>query len=162
MNIIIWDYESVWFDSWPESKLRSLMTYSSRSSDLMLHIEDKLMYGYHSLRSSDPYFIALWLYLIPSTLWCLSVIFTDNDTVWPKLWPQSKYKSAWPIFHGLVILLNILDYLMDKHHSCYNGSMWHIRLISYVYVGKWPIFHGPAILLNIEDFFTPEKLYLGW
>ena len=24
MNIIIWDYESVWSDSWPESKCRSL------------------------------------------------------------------------------------------------------------------------------------------
>ena len=37
----------------------------------------------------------------------MSVIFSDNETVWPKLWPQSKYKSAWPIFHDLVILLNI-------------------------------------------------------
>ena len=44
---------------------------------------------------------------ISKTIWCMSVIFPDNETVWPKLWPQSKYKSTWPIFHGLVILLNI-------------------------------------------------------
>ena len=44
---------------------------------------------------------------ISKTIWCMSVIFSDNETVWPKLWPQSKYKSTWPIFHGLVILLNI-------------------------------------------------------
>ena len=25
----------------------------------------------------------------------------------PKLWSQSKYKSTWPLFHDLVILLNI-------------------------------------------------------
>ena len=44
---------------------------------------------------------------ISKTIWCMSVIFSDNETVWPKLWPHSKYKSTWPIFHGLVILLNI-------------------------------------------------------
>ena len=44
---------------------------------------------------------------ISKTIWCMSVVFSDNETVWPKLWPQSKYKSAWPMFHGLVILLNI-------------------------------------------------------
>ena len=44
---------------------------------------------------------------ISKTIWCMSVIFSDNETVWPKLWPQSKYKSTWHIFHGLVILLNL-------------------------------------------------------
>ena len=39
-------------------------------------------------------------------IWWMSVIFSDNETVWPKLWPQNN-SSAWPIFHGLVILLNI-------------------------------------------------------
>ena len=49
----------------------------------------------------------LILSYIAKTIWCISVIFSDNETVWPKLWPQSKYKWTWPIFHGLVILLNI-------------------------------------------------------
>ena len=82
-------------------------TYILWSSVFMLHLEDNLMYDYHSLGLCDLYFIALWFCLISSTISCLSVIFTYNDTVWPKLWPQSKYKSAWPIFPGLVILLNI-------------------------------------------------------
>ena len=56
---------------------------------------------------------------ISKTIWCMSVIFSDNETVWPKLWPQRKYKSTWPIFHGLVILRNIFN------HSWYNGSGWH-------------------------------------
>ena len=56
----------------------------------------------------DLYFMVHWLLsYISKTIWCISVIFSDNETVWPKLWPQSKYKSTWPIFHGLVILLNI-------------------------------------------------------
>ena len=106
MNIIIWDYELVWSNSWPESKCRSLI-YISWSSDFMLHLEDNLMYYYHILGLCDLYFIALWFCLTSPTVWYLNVIFTYNDTVWPKLSPQSKYKSVWPKFHGLVILLNI-------------------------------------------------------
>ena len=56
----------------------------------------------------DLYFMVQWLLsYISKTIWCMSVIFSVNETVWPKLCPQSKYKSTWPIFHGLVILLNI-------------------------------------------------------
>ena len=56
----------------------------------------------------DLYFMVQWLCLIsPKTIWCMSVLFSVNEIVWPKLWPQSKYKSTWHIFHGLVILLNI-------------------------------------------------------
>ena len=86
---------------------------------------------------------------ISKTIWCMSVIFSDNETMWPKLWPQSKYKSTWLMFHGLVILLNLQDYLLDEHHSWYNGSVWHIHWPYQVYIGQWPIFYGPAILLHI-------------
>ena len=97
MNIILWDYGSVWPDVWPQNKCRSMW--------LIFH---------------GPVILSC----ISRTIWCMSVIFSNNETVWPKLWPQSKYKSTWPIFHGLVILLNIFqDYLMDEHHSRYNGSL---------------------------------------
>ena len=52
----------------------------------------------------DLYFMVHWFCLISQ--W-MSVIFSDNEKVWPKPWPQNKYRSTWPIFHGLVILLNI-------------------------------------------------------
>ena len=40
----------------------------------------------------DLYFMVQWFCLIsPKTSWCISVIFSDNETMWPKLWPQSKY-----------------------------------------------------------------------
>ena len=55
----------------------------------------------------DLYFRVQLLCLISPRLFDAWVsFFSDNETVWPKLWPQSKYKSTWPIFHGLVILLN--------------------------------------------------------
>ena len=43
---------------------------------------------------------------ISKTIWYMSVIFSDDETVLPKFWCQSKYKSTWP--SGLVILLNII------------------------------------------------------
>ena len=106
MNIIIWDYESVWSDIDLKINVGHL-TYISWSSDFMLHLEDSLVYYYHSLGLCDLYFKALWVSFVSPTIRGLSVIFAYNDTVWPKPWPQSKYKSAWPLFHGLVILFNI-------------------------------------------------------
>ena len=80
MNIILWDYWSVWPDFWPQNKCKSLWP---------------VFHGPVIL----PY--------ISKTIWCMSVIFSDNETGWSKLWPQNKYRPTWPLFHGLVILLNI-------------------------------------------------------
>ena len=85
MNIILWDYGSVWPDVWPQNKCKSMWP--------IFHGPVILSY-------------------ISKTIWCMSVIFSDNETVWLKLWPQNKYKSTWPIFHGLVILLNIFKIIL--------------------------------------------------
>ena len=55
--------------------------------------------------------------------------------------------SLWPIFHGLVILLNI--FMIIWWMNIIVGSVWHIDWPYQVYVGHWPIFYGPAILLHI-------------
>ena len=46
MDIIPWDYESVWHDIWPQNKCWS--TYISWSSDFALYLEDYLMYEHHT------------------------------------------------------------------------------------------------------------------
>ena len=138
-----------------------------RASDFALHL-DYLMYVWTSyfgimgqyyptfdlkinVGLCDLYFMVQWFWsYISKTIWCMSVIFSDNETVWPKLWPQSKYKSTWPIVHGLVSLLIIFkNYLMYEHHSWYHGTVWHMDQPYQVYVGQWPIFYGSAILLHI-------------
>ena len=81
MNIILWDYGSVWPDVWPQNKCRSIWP--------IFHGPVILSY-------------------ISKTVWCVSVIISDNETMWPKLWPQSKYMSTWPVCYGLVIWLNIV------------------------------------------------------
>ena len=42
------------------------------------------------------YFMVQWfLSYIFKNIWWGNVIFSDNKTVWSKLWPQSKYRSTW-------------------------------------------------------------------
>ena len=95
---------------------------------------------------------------ISKTIWCMNVIFSDNETVWPNHWPQSKYKSTWPIFHGLVILLNIFKINIKVG---INESVWHIHWPYQVYVGQWPLFYGPAILLHILKTIWWRNVVLG-
>ena len=56
----------------------------------------------------DLYFMVQWFCLISPRLFDAWVsYFQIMRQCDPKIWPQSKYKSTWPIFHGLVIWLNI-------------------------------------------------------
>ena len=55
MNIILWDYESVWPDGWPQNKCRSLWP---------------IFYG----SVISPY--------IFETVWCMTIILRDYESVW--------------------------------------------------------------------------------
>ena len=81
VNIILWDYESVWPNFWPQNKYRSVWP--------ICH---------------DPVIVP---YSLKTISW-LSIITLDYESIWPNAWPQNKCKSLWPIFHGLVILHYIL------------------------------------------------------
>ena len=116
---------------------------------------------------------------ISKTIWCMSVIFSDNETVWPKLWPQSKCKSTWLIFHGLVILFNIFkiiwwmnitvgimdqciwwssdfasyraDYLMEKNCTWDNGSPDSERPCKYMWVTDLYLMVHWFYLISLSD-----------
>ena len=109
------------------------MTHISWSSDFVLYLQDCLMHECHIFR---------------------------NETVWPKLWPQSKYKSTWPMFHGLGILLNIFKIICWMNIIV--GIMDQCEHRPYqVNVGQWPIFYGPAILLHILKTIWWRNVVLG-
>ena len=78
MNIVIWDYESVWHEVWPQNKYRSLWP---------------ILNGPVILR------------YILKTIWCVNIIIWDYGSVWPDVWPKNKCMSVWPIFNGPVICL---------------------------------------------------------
>ena len=140
MNIILWDYESVWPEVWPQNKCRSMWLFDVWTSyfwiigqydqtvnlkvnighcDLYFLIQwfcviswrlfDVWTSYFGFMGQYDPmfdlkinvglcdlYFMVQWFCHISKTIWCMRVIFSDNVTVWPKLLPQSKYKSTWP------------------------------------------------------------------
>ena len=99
-----------------------------------------------------------------SDLWVMkwSVIFSDNETRWPKLWPQNKYSSTLTYISWFSDFAQYLqDYLMDEHHSWYDGSVWHKDWPHQVYVGQWPLFYGPQILLHILKTVWWRNVVLG-
>ena len=59
MNIILWDYESVWHDILLQNKCRSV-TYISWYSDFVLYLEDYFIYEHNTM--------GLWV----SMTWCLT------------------------------------------------------------------------------------------
>ena len=108
----------------------------------------------------DPYFTVQWLLpYIFKTIWCMNIILWDCESVWPDVWPQSKCRSLWPIFHGSVILSYVL-----KTVWCMNIPL---RDYESVWPDVWPknkcrsltsIFHGPVICLifwRLFDIWTP-------
>ena len=59
----------------------------------------------------QPHPMAFTLVILPyilKTTWFMNIILWNYESVWPNMWPQNKYRSLWPIFHGPVILAYIL------------------------------------------------------
>ena len=92
MNIILWDYDSVWPDIWPQNKCRSLWP--------IFHGPVILPYT-----------------CIFKTVWCMNIILRDYESVWPGVCPQNKCRSLWAVFHGPVILPYILESIWFIHTS---------------------------------------------
>ena len=163
MNIIIWDYESVWPKVLPQNKYRSLWpifyvqwfcvtfwrlffvwtSYFGIKGQYYLTFDLKINVGL-----CDLYFMVQWLCLLSLRLFDARVIFSD-ETVRPKLWPQSKYKSTWPIFHGLVILINILkiiwwvNIIVGIMDQC--DLYFMVQRFSFI---SWRLFDGETLSLG--------------
>ena len=90
MNIILWDYESVWHDIWPQNKCRSLWP---------------IFHGPMIL----PYIL--------KTIWYMNTIL-DYESVWPDVWPQNICSTLWPIFHCPVIFVGHFDLYFMVHWIC--------------------------------------------
>ena len=77
MNTILWDYESVWPDVWPQNICRTLWP---------------IFHG------------PVILPCILNTIQWLNFILFEYESVWPDFWPHNQCRSLWPIFHGPVIM----------------------------------------------------------
>ena len=156
MNIIIWDYESVWPDARLQNKCRSLWP---------------IFHGPVIL----PYAL--------KTIWCMYIIILEYESVPPDVWPQNKLGHCdlyfmvqwlclipWRLFHvwtSLFGIMNQYDPTHDLkinvgHHDIYFIVQW-FYVISWrlfdvwtssfdiwplnKFMSLWPIFHGPLIFL---------------
>ena len=148
-NIILWDYESVWPNMWPQNKCRSL-TYIPWFSRFALYLEKCLMYEDHT-----------------SGLW-----------VWPDVWPQNILRTLWPIFHGQWFcltswkllsgwtsyfgIINQYDLTSDLkifvgHYDLYFMVHW-ICLISYRLFYVWTTYFG---IMSLYDMPFDLKINVG-
>ena len=112
MNIILWDYESVWPDIWPTNKCRSL--WPIYHGPVILP---------HSLK----------------TIWYKNTILWDYESVWPPMYDLKKCRSLWSGFKGPVILPYSGWTSYFGIMSQYDPTS---DLKIYVDLYLWPIIHG--------------------
>ena len=91
MYTIIWEYESVWPDDWPENICTSVWP---------------IFHGTVIL----PYIL--------KTVWCMNILIWNYESVWPDVWPENKCRPLCPIFRGTVILPYILK-IVDVWESLF-------------------------------------------
>ena len=151
MNIILWDYESVWPHVWPQNKCRSLWP---------------IFHGPVIL----PYIL--------KTVWCMNIIHRDYESVWPDVCPQNKCRPLWPIFHDPLILsyipkaswcMNIIlldqswyDTIFDLkinvgHCDLYFMVQWFC-LISWKLFSGWTSYFG---IMNQHDPASDLIIFVG-
>ena len=90
-----------------------------------------------------------WSMILPyilKTVWCMNIWHQNYEWVWPDVWPKNKCRSLWPIFHGPVILLYILNIKCMNIILWDYESVWHNIWPLNKCWSLWPIFHGPVIL----------------
>ena len=158
MNIILWDYESIWHDIWPQNKCRLLWPI------------------FHS---------PVILPYILKTIWYMNTILWDYESVWPQnifstLWPIFHGPVILPNILKTVQWLNIILGIMSQYDPTYDlqifvghcdlyfmvhwicPTSWRLfgvwtsyfRIMSQYDTtfdlkkcrSLWPIFHGPVIL----------------
>ena len=162
MNIILWDYESVWPNVWPQNKCRSLTQWSIFHGPVILLYILKTIWYMNTILRNYELWPDVWPQNICRTLWpifhgpvilpdifktiqWLNIILGDYESVWPDIWPQNICRSLWPIFHGPLYLTLLLE-------DCLNIVLWNYESVWYNIWPQnkcrslWPIFHGPMIL----------------
>ena len=177
MNIILWDYESVWPD-WRQNKVDHCDPYFIVQWFCL--ITWRLFYVWTSLFGimsqydttfdlkvnvghCDLYFMVQWFCVIS---WKLFDVWTSYFEIVGQYDPtfdlKNKCRSLWPIFHGPVILPYISKTIwwMSVIFSV-NETVWPRLRPQNKYRSTWPIFHGLVILLNIFKIIWWMNIIIG-
>ena len=120
MNIVLWDYGSVWPDDvWHQNKCRSMWP---------------LFHG------------PVILLNIFKIIWWMNIIVGIMDQCDTQIDLPRTCRSVTYILWSSDFASYLEDYLMEKCCTWDNGSVWLKDRPCKIYMGQWPIFHGPLIL----------------
>ena len=163
MYIILWNYELVWSEVWPQNKYSSLWPIFMVQWFCLIswRLFDVCTSLFGIINQYDPtfalkideghcdlYFMVQWFCVISwKTIWCMNIILRDCESVWPDNWPQNKCRSLWPIFHGPAILPYILKTVWCMYIILWDyESVWPEVWPKNKCRSLWPIFYGPLVL----------------
>ena len=91
----------------------------------------------------DLYFMVQWFYLM-KTIWYMNTILWDYESVWLMFDLKIFCSTLWPIFHGPVILPNVLKTIQWLNVILWDyESVWPDMWPPNICRSLWPIFHGP-------------------
>ena len=141
MNIILWDYKSVW----PQNTCRSLwpifhgpviVPYILKTvwcMNIVLQDYESVwpdIWPQNKCRSLWPIFHGpvILLYILKN-ICCMNILLCDYKSEWHNIWPQNKCMSLWPILHGLVILPDILKNIWYSYFTQTENSDIIVLLI---------------------------------
>ena len=119
MNTILWDYESVWPDVWPQNICRTLWP---------------ILHGPVIL--PDTFKTIQWL----------NIILRDYESVWLDIWPQNVlgHCDLYFMVHWICLISWRLFDLWTSYFRIM--SRYDTTFDLEIKLSLWPIFHGPVIL----------------
>ena len=127
---MLWDIESVWHNLWPLNRSHWPLFHGPLILPNILGTIWWLLYSFEEVHGPVICFY-LEAYLM---LW-------DIESVWHNLWPLNR--SHWPLFHGTLILPNIL------------GTIWWLLY-------SFKEFHGPVICFYLEAYLMLWDIESVW
>ena len=140
------------------------MTFISRSSDFVIswRLFDVCTSYLGSMNQYDPtfdlkinvgncdlYSIVRWFFLLKK-IWCMNNIIWDYESVWPKVWPQNKYRSLFGIMSQYDPKFDLK--INVGHCDLYSMVQWFCLI-------SWRLFDAWTLLFWIMSQYDP-KLYL--
>ena len=155
-NIIIWDYESVWPDVWPQNKCRSMwpifhgsmtLSYISKTNETVW----PKLWPQSKHKSTRPIFHGLVILL---NIFKIDYLMDEHHSWYNDIhWPYQVYIGQWPVVYGPAILLHILKTIWWRNVVL--GIMDHcdskIDLVKYMWVSDLYFMVHWFYLISLSD-----------
>ena len=161
MNIILWDYKSVWPDVWLKifhgPVILPYILKTVWCMNIILQDYESVwpdIWPQNKCRSLWPIFHGpVILPYILKSICCMNTILGDYESVWPNVWPKNKCRSltyiSWSSDFALYLEKRCMNIILQDYESVW-PDIWPQNKCR----SLWPIFHDPVILPYILNLFA--------